>query len=303
MTGNYGLGIGSAGSVGVAVQDFYQDLPFNYDETGRRALLRIKKNPVRSYPELCALLDNGRIKSAIEFGCGTGWFTAALARHWGVRATGVDMTPRAVARAREIVAALKLTDKASIVESDIFSYDSAAEQYDLVASIGVLHHTSDCHAAFHHVQKAVAPDGYLFIGLYHLYGRKLMLDYYRQMIANEGEDYAFRRYQMAHGELGEGTLEASWFKDQVLHPHETLHTYEEVSNWVEEAGLHLVGTSINDYGPIDNREEIIRMEKEYKRISFVRNVLQGKFFPGFFTILASARPVDSRESFSSKRGS
>jgi SAM-dependent methyltransferase len=302
MTDNYGLGIGAAGSVGDAVQGFYQDLPFNYDETGRRALLRIKNNPVRSYPELCDILDNDRVSSAIEFGCGTGWFTATLARHWGVRAVGVDSTPRAIARAREIVAALNLTDKASIVESDIFSYDTAAAQYDLVASIGVLHHTSDCHAAFHHVRKAVGPDGYLFIGLYHLYGRKLMLNYYRQMIANEGENYAFRRYQLAHAELGEGTLEASWFKDQVLHPHETLHTFEEVSCWVEEAGLHLVGTSINDYGPINDREEIIRLEREYERISFVRNVLQGKFFPGFFTILASARAIRPRKRLSFKRG-
>lgn len=273
------------------VRDFYNELPFNFDKTGRQALLRIKKNPIRSYPELCKLLDAGLINNSIEYGCGTGWFSASLARHWNVDALALDLSDKAIERARSVVADLELSEKVQIKACDIFEYPSASESRDLVASVGVLHHTADCKAAFQHICKSVSKNGFVFVGLYHLYGRKVMLEHYWDMIRTQGEAKAAEQYRLMHATLEDETLTESWFRDQILHPHETQHTFEEVAQWVDVAGLHLVGTSINDYGQINDREAIIKQEKEYAQISYVRNVLQKTFFPGFFTVLASSRPV------------
>jgi hypothetical protein len=42
----------------------------------------------------------------------------------------------------------------------------------------------------------------------------------------------------------------SWFRDQVMHPHETQHTLREISEWLTGAGLTLQSTSINAFAPI-----------------------------------------------------
>ncbi len=45
--------------------------------------------------------------------------------------------------------------------------------FDVVISNGVLHHTGDCRRAFHRISRLVRPGGYLVVGLYNTYSRKL----------------------------------------------------------------------------------------------------------------------------------
>ena len=54
--------------------------------------------------------------------------------------------------------------------SDIFDYKDA-NKYDLVVSLGVLHHTKSARQAFKELVKVTKPGGYIVIGLYHKYGR------------------------------------------------------------------------------------------------------------------------------------
>ena len=80
----------------------------------------------------------------------------------------------------------------------------------------------------------------------------------------------------------------SWFRDQVLHPHETQHTYEEVLSWFNDLGFEIVSTSINNYANIKKfkKEELFLLERKLEEYSYKQNVEKLEFNPGFFTVCA-----------------
>jgi hypothetical protein len=78
----------------------------------------------------------------------------------------------------------------------------------------------------------------------------------------------------------------SWFRDQVHHPHETQHTLEEASGWLDRLGLSLRSTSINRFAPIADRDELFALERGSEELSRRRNLDESRSFPGFFTLLA-----------------
>ena len=52
----------------------------------------------------------------------------------------------------------------------------------------------------------------------------------------------------------------SWFRDQVLHPHETQHTFEEMIPIFESIDFKIIATSINKFERIDNFDKIISFQ-------------------------------------------
>ena len=162
----------------------------------------------------------------LEIGCGCGWFANTVAYHYDLPITAVDFTAKALRRAGEIAAAMGVAGRIHFVESNLFNFNTA-ERFDLVASIGVLHHTDDARRAFEHVAQFVAPDKFVYLGLYHLYGRRVFLDMFAKIVQERGEAAALHRYRELDGvRAGDDVHLESWFRDQVLHPHETQHTLE-----------------------------------------------------------------------------
>jgi len=267
------------------VKNFYEEQPFNYYGSLTDAVAHIKKNPIRAYPDLQQILSSSTTKSVLEFGCGTGWFTNALAYHYSNSVTAVDLTPAAIKRAQEIAEILGISKDITFVESDLFDF-SSINSVDLVVSIGVLHHTHNARQAFEHIQQFVTRKGFVFFGLYHLYGRKVFLKFFKDICDREGEEAAFQRFKSLKLSYKNDTFLRSQFRDQVLHPHETLHTLEEVLEWLNENGFILRSTSINRFEKIKNTKDLIKLEKEYEKISFQKTHVENCFFPGFFTVLA-----------------
>lgn len=266
------------------VRDFYEAMPFNHHSTAQAALAHLDRNPIEAYPDLAALLQEDRVRTVLDIGCGAGWASNAIARHYGHRVTGVDMTGAALTRAREVAALAGITALTQFIHADLFDYhpDTAA---DVTISIGVLHHTADCRAAFDRVASLVAPGGHLFVGLYHLYGRQVFLNLFADIVTARGEQAAFDHYRRLNPKAQDETHLRSWFRDQVLHPHETQHTLEEVMVWLDAAGLTLESTSINRFGPTDDRAALIVAEQVMEGLSWQRNVVEQRYFPGFFTVL------------------
>ncbi|WP_108260633.1 hypothetical protein [Mangrovicoccus ximenensis] len=154
----------------------------------------------------------------------------------------------------------------------------------LTLSIGVLHHTHDCRAAFGHVAGFVPPGGLFFLGLYHRPGRLPFLRHWRGLLESEGEDAALAAFARAMPQSPDPEHLASVFRDQVLHPQESQHLLEEVWGWADAAGLRLLSTSINRYGPVADRTEVVAEEAAYAALSQER-IAGGRYFPGFFTML------------------
>lgn len=169
--------------------------------------------------------------------------------------------------------------------ADLFLFRPEAP-FALVVSIGVLHHTDDCHAALRHLfRHCVAPGGHAFVGLYHGPGREPFLSHFGALKAQgAGEDELFAAYRALHPSLADDVHARSWFRDQVQHPHETQHTLAELLPLLHDAGMRLVSTSINRFAPIDSLDAVLAQEEGYRDLAR-RRLAEGRYFPGFFVFL------------------
>ena len=275
------------------VSKFYKDVPFNLiEDIAYYKQSVIEQNQILEYKDLHSLLNRRsflnlkpKIKSVIEFGCGTGWLTNSISYYYRKNVRAIDFTEKAVNIAAKISKEIKV--KPSYYVSDIFDYQDK-NKYDLVISLGVLHHTVDTRKAFNYISRFVKPGGYLYVGLYHYYGRRPMLNLLKGHLRWNGIDTAYNLFKRMNKSMINEEQCYSWFRDQVLHPREDQHTFSEVSTWFEDLGFNIVSTSINNYQTLSRvpRHKLVSLEKKLENLSYEKNVKEFIFNPGYFTVCA-----------------
>jgi len=277
------------------VNEFYNILPFNYSSSATFFANAIKAgNAIKiNYPNLHQIILNSTLQDVIDVGCGTGWFSNTIAFHYGHKVLAVDLCAPALDRVREISSELKTEGLVATRRQDLFTLRGGA--YSLVNSLGVLHHTHDCALAVRTISALVGDGGFFHLGLYHKYGREPFLNLFTEQIriisrggvlSEEEEGVAYDIFRKLNSNIKDETFLRSWFRDQVLHPHETQHTFEEVCEWMDGLGFRILSTSINGFQPIGDVEKLFQEEKKYHEISVRKNVEEKVYFPGFFTVLA-----------------
>ncbi|MGC1291043.1 MAG: class I SAM-dependent methyltransferase, partial [Candidatus Acidiferrales bacterium] len=121
--------------------------------------------------------DELRGKLVLDVGCGMGRF-AEVASRWGATVVGVDLSTAAE------VAARNLGDRNGVFffQADAFALPFAPESFDVIYSLGVLHHTPDCERAFKGLVKFLKPGGTIAIWLYSGYSKWYRFsDIYRRL--------------------------------------------------------------------------------------------------------------------------
>ncbi len=94
------------------------------------------------------------------------------------------------------------------------------------------------------------------------------------------------RFRTLHDRLkGDELHLVSWFRDQVLHPHETQHTLKESVNTLHACNMRLLATSINQFQPFESLTQLFEEEKSYEQLA-QRYLRKNRYFPGFFVFLA-----------------
>lgn len=98
-------------------------------------------------------------KLCLDAGCGSGRFLEVI-REFGGQGVGIDMS-YAVDHAHRI-----LGDSVPLVQGDLLNMPFKDGSFDVVFSIGVIHHTSDAHKAFKNLARLVKPNGILAVWVY-----------------------------------------------------------------------------------------------------------------------------------------
>jgi SAM-dependent methyltransferase len=105
--------------------------------------------------------EDVRGRLVLDGGCGMGRFAHVVAR-WGGRVVGLDIS-RAVEAAAENLAEF---DEVGLAQSDLRRLPLPRETFDIVFSLGVLHHTPDTFESLSRIATLVKPGGTLAIWVY-----------------------------------------------------------------------------------------------------------------------------------------
>src|SRR5262249_20683942 len=173
----------------------------------------------------------------VDVGCGTGQFTNFLAiAHRTV--LGVDVCLNSLRLAEKFKEDHGL-DRAGFAQMNLFRPGLRDAFFDVVISNGVLHHTSDCRRAFGRISRLARPGGYVVVGLYSAYSRRLP---YARRALFRWTGLTSRWLDPHFGRVSAQGKREAWFQDQYCHPHETCHTLDEVLGWMEENDLDFVNS-------------------------------------------------------------
>jgi SAM-dependent methyltransferase len=264
------------------VLEFYKELPFNIFGSPKEHKDFIRSGvSLKPHTALLEIID--KKTKVLEVGCGVGRFSAQIEDRFGASVTAIDFNPIVIEYAEQAAKSLGLHVKYEA--ADLFKFEPR-EKFDVCVSLGVLHHTDNCVAAVQRcIDTFIKRDGYFYLGLYHLYGRRPFLQHFEKLSASgASEEDLLQEYSRLDNGKTDPTYLRSWFRDQVLHPHETQHTLKEITEVCAKSGARLVSTSINQFKKFDSESELFERELEYEEVSKQR-ISEGKYFPGFFTAL------------------
>ncbi len=236
------------------VQAFYEETLFpNYDGLDTRDSLRSKAGAGMFGRMLDEQIPKG--SKVLEIGCGTGQMTNFLAMTFGRTVIGADMCMNSLKLASDFRDRFGIAN-AHFVQVNLFRPPFAPASFDVVFSNGVLHHTSDCHAAFRSIAPLVKPGGVIMIGLYNWLGRLPTL-WRRAMIERFGRAAMLLDHRLRG--MTEDPRQRAWYMDQYRHPHETRHKMDELLELLDAEGFDFTA-SVPIIGDVEFSEQVALFE-------------------------------------------
>jgi ubiquinone/menaquinone biosynthesis C-methylase UbiE len=100
----------------------------------------------------------------LDVGCGNGYVLSKYAGE-GAEVYGVDITEAAVRLCRQRFELLELRGQFQVANAEALPFPDA--QFDVVCSMGVLHHTPDTAHAVQEIHRVLKPGGRLIVMFYH----------------------------------------------------------------------------------------------------------------------------------------
>jgi len=164
------------------VRDYWNSRPCNIRHSPKPVGTReyfdeveARKYLVESHIPGFAGFEAWKGKKVLEIGCGIGTDTISFARH-GAQVTAVDLTSKSLDVARQRAQVFGLEDRIRFFQADAerLSDYVPIEQYDLVYSFGVIHHTPHPERVVEQLRRYVGPDSTVKIMVYNRWSWKVL---------------------------------------------------------------------------------------------------------------------------------
>jgi tetratricopeptide (TPR) repeat protein/2-polyprenyl-3-methyl-5-hydroxy-6-metoxy-1,4-benzoquinol methylase len=221
-------------------------LPFN-DEL-RRAFPLVRFTPMHddSQPEM------------LIAGCGTGResiFAAQIFR--GARVLAVDLSLKSISYAIRKTRELGITN-IEYAQADILKLGEITRTFDIIASVGVLHHLADPFVGWQSLLSRLRPGGFMHLGFYSQIARRHVVRA-REFLAARGyastpDDIRRFRRDLAAQDAGAvlqwlsntpDFYSTSECRDLVFHVQEHCLTLDQIESFLSEAGLRFLGFEVD----------------------------------------------------------
>lgn len=230
--------------VGVPIQE--QPAPFN-------AVLRLML-PFAAFTPM----SDDSAPQVLVAGCGTGRHSITAARQFrGTRVLAIDLSLSSLSYARRKTRELGITN-IEYAQADILKLADVARRFDIIESVGVLHHLADPFAGWRILLSLLRPGGFMLLGFYSKLAHRHQIKA-QEFIAARG--YAstaddIRRFRQdvavttARSELQRLTelqdfYSTSECRDLLFHVQETRVTLDQIESFLAESGLRFVGFELD----------------------------------------------------------
>lgn len=207
-----------------------------------------------AYRTIVSPAGAGRTLRLLSAGCGTGQHALSLASFYSDCAvTGFDLSRASLAHAQRMATKLGIAN-VELFHGDILEIAKLRRSFDVIESIGVIHHMADPEAGWRSLLGVLVPGGLIRLGLYGEVARREIVEA-RRRIASLGLDGSapsireFRRKLLddpAYADLRDLTdwddfFTVSAIRDLMFHVQEHRFTVARIRAMVEAAGTRFVG--------------------------------------------------------------
>ncbi len=201
-----------------------------------------------SLPEDCSILVAG---------CGTGQQSVEMASEFRTsRMLAIDLSHRSLAYAKRKAIELRLSS-IEFAQADLLELSGFQERFDIITSVGVLHHTRSMSEGWRVLRQLLKPRGVMQIGLYSRIARRRIAEA-RELIASsriEPSNEAIRKFRQTlrtlRPDLHQDFSSLADFhtlnqcRDLLFHRHETTHDLPEIGALLNEMKLDLLGFNVD----------------------------------------------------------
>jgi len=218
------------------VKQFYEENPFpDYKYLGLQKKQDLSK--IKNY--IFNLIDKKEVegKEILEVGCGTGVLSAKLAL-CNAKVTGTDISETSLKYTRKLFK--KFNVKGTFLYDDILD-TKLNKKFDIVISLGVLHHTKNPEKGFENLCKLTKKNGIVIASFYPRF----------KNVINR------LKYPFEARKLHDDTYSKIHFFDEYRHPKRSTHPIDELLRWFNKNNIKF----INAFPPVDTPSYFKLFEK------------------------------------------
>lgn len=224
------------------IKTYYRNKPLSLMQMAEQLDLNVENSSVFQRKTLDILVA----------GCGTGQHSISTSKRFNeCRVKAIDLSRSSLAYAIRKTQEQRI-DNIEYLHGDILEISDTWHEFDVIESVGVLHHMKDPLLGWAHLIKLLKPGGLMKIGLYSVHARKIVSEL-RSEFQNRRNisphDIRATRTKILAGERIQHKAisqmnefySMSEFRDLILHEEEHTYNLFQIENMLNDLGLIFCG--------------------------------------------------------------